>query len=57
MSATGQFYAAQLTRFTCEWCRCKAAFVVVIWSKELNTMVSACAKCADYLKKEGWKQL
>lgn len=57
MSATGEFYAAHLTRFTCEWCKRKAAFVVVMWSKELNTIVSACPECAAYLKKEGWKKV
>ena len=57
LHASGEFYAAHLARFTCEWCKQKAAFVVVMWSREIQMMVSACPTCADFLKKEGWKKV
>ena len=57
LHASGEWYAAHLSRFTCEWCKKKTPFCIVMFSKPLNMMVSACAECADLLKKEGWKKV
>jgi hypothetical protein len=54
LHASGAFYAAQLTRFRCEWCGCKCAFVVEMFSRNLAVSQSCCAGCAAWLKRKGW---
>lgn len=57
LHASGEFYAAHIARFPCEWCKENVPFCVVMFSKEIGMMVSACSTCAEFLRKEGWKKV
>ena len=54
LHASGAFYAAHLTRFRCEWCGEKCAFVVEMFNRNLTVSQSCCAVCATSLKRKGW---
>ena len=54
LHASGQWYAAQLIRFRCEWCGEKCAFVVEMFNRNLSVSQSCCARCATDLKRKGW---
>jgi hypothetical protein len=54
LHASGAFYAAQLTRFKCQWCWGKCAFVVEMFCPNLGVGYSCCPECAARLSKAGW---
>ena len=54
LHASGEFYAAHIARFKCEWCWQRCAFVVEMFNATLRTGYSCCPACAARLKDQGW---
>lgn len=54
LHASGAFYAAHLTRFKCEQCRKKAAFLVPIMNYHGVKRKKVCMDCAERLFRRGW---
>lgn len=60
MSATGEFYKAQLERFQCEWCENKYVTpheLYYVFHKPTHLLQCVCLGCADKLKKQGYTDL
>lgn len=54
LHASGAFYAAQLTRFKCEHCRHKSAFLISLMDYQSVRRKKVCSKCSEKLFRRGW---
>ena len=54
LHASGEFYAAHLARFKCEWCWQRSPFLIEMFNRKLRVGYSCCPACATRLADQGW---